>query len=260
MEVAIGFAVPVEADHVESPQVIYDPLNTGVYFPTEAGAYARITFENLDALRVSRGEYLPFIADQQEKEVYYWVSKVENSRWLRDRFDYENQHYGSAYQFGGNVEEMLTDFSHFIFCFHDEFVEAIAKGIWFETSEENLWGKPLQTGHPFLPLPEDDCTQLLESGLTCQVRKNPKPVAELAGDAKYCSQKLLEFVLESDGGTRANHTLLLLYRNGKLTSSLKDIMNRELLQVNGIAGLHDVESTIRAYLKEVSERRRRMGR
>jgi hypothetical protein len=50
--------------------------------------------------------------------------------------DYENKHYGKSHEFGGNVNEMLTDLKHYLFSFHDQFMEIIARGFWFEESEQ----------------------------------------------------------------------------------------------------------------------------
>jgi hypothetical protein len=143
MEITQGLLVPTQADSVLSPQVNYgDPL-TGIYFTTQDDQFGRITFENLDSIKVSRGELIPYEVDQEEGQIYCWVLKVKNSNWLTERFQYEKRIYGKSYEFGGNVDEMLTDFSHFVFRFHDEFVEAIARGFWVEKSNENLFGKEL---------------------------------------------------------------------------------------------------------------------
>lgn len=72
-----------------------------------------------------------------------WVYKIENTQWLTERFQYENKNYGCSYEFGGNVNEMLTDFNHYLFSFHDQFVEVIARGFWFEKSEKILFKQPL---------------------------------------------------------------------------------------------------------------------
>ena len=60
MELAKGIIIPVVADFVLSPDVLYSDELTGIYFQTEDEQYGRITFENLDALKICRGEILPF--------------------------------------------------------------------------------------------------------------------------------------------------------------------------------------------------------
>jgi len=207
MEIAEGLMIPLEADSVLSPQVNYgDPL-TGIYFTTQDDQFGRITFENLDSIKVSRGEVIPYTDNWKEGQPYCWVLRVRNSGWLKERYQYEKRIYGSSYEFGGNVDEMLTDFGHFVFRFHDEFVEALARGFWFEKSNESLSGKELQNGHPFLPLPETDITKIEAHNLVCQIRTNPTSIDDLKKNTNFCSQKLLEFALELDGKASVTHAL-----------------------------------------------------
>jgi len=217
MEIARGIIVPVQPDQVLSPDVYYGRPVTGIYFITEEDHYGRITFEKLDAIKISRGEWIPFEDDWEEEPPYCWVWKVDNSAWQTERYQYEKRFYGSAYEFGGNVDEMLTDFNHFVFLFHDQFVEAIAKGFWYETSDESLFGKELTKGHPFLPLPENNSFKIQASNLICQVRTNPAPIDELKKNAEFCSQKLFEFALELDGEARVDHALILTKRMANIS-------------------------------------------
>lgn len=46
--------------------------------------------------------------------------------------------------------EILTDNSHYIFQFHDQFIEVIANVFWYEVVDECLLNKTLQPGHPLL--------------------------------------------------------------------------------------------------------------
>ena len=155
-EIALGFTVPYKADPVDSPTVIYGPNFTAIYFNTDDGKYCRATFEKLDSIRVCRGEYYPYDVDRNEELPYCWVSKIKNSSWLLERHEYESKHYKHAYGFGGDVDEMLSDFSHFFFSFHDQYVEVLSSGVWFEVSEEVIPKDKLMEGHPFLPLPEEN--------------------------------------------------------------------------------------------------------
>ena len=150
MELAKGILIPVLADTISTPDVYYGDTLTGIYFATEDEQFGRITFENLDALKVCRGEDLPFTDNWEEGQDITWIYEVKNSKWLQERFQYEKDKYGSSYEFGGNVNEMLTDFKHYTFQFHDQFIEVIARGFWFEKDETSLFGKELQVGHPFV--------------------------------------------------------------------------------------------------------------
>lgn len=75
MELAKGIIIPVIADFVLSPDVFYGDELTGIYFRTEDEQFGRITFENLDALKVCRGENLPFLSDWKEGQEFPWVYK-----------------------------------------------------------------------------------------------------------------------------------------------------------------------------------------
>lgn len=260
MEIAKGIIIPVVADFVLSPDVLYGDELTGIYFQTEDEQYGRITFENLDALKICRGENLPFTDDWKEGQEYPWVYKIENSKWLKERFNYENANYGSSYEFGGNVNEMLTDFSHYLFKFHDQFIEVIARGFWFEQDKTSLFKSELQVGHPFLNLPDTDIEKFVSHNLTCQIRTNPTPQDKLISDAKFCSQKLIEFALELDGKATVDNSLILAYKNGKLFSSLRGFFGKQIVEFDGLAKLTDVKPYIEKYIEEVYERRKAMGK
>lgn len=265
MEVARDLYVPVERDHVLSPQLCYgDPFDediwTAIYFITEDEQYGRITFEGLDSIKISRGEYFPYPYKKSEEVPYSWVKIVENSRWQKERFNYEKTHYGSSYEFGGDVNEMLYDYKHYVFSFHDEFIEAIAQGIWFETSSEKLLGKALLPGHPFLPLPESNTIKIEAYGLICQVRINSKDEEILKRDARLCSQTLMEFALELGERPSINHTLSLILRNNKYISVLRGYFGQAKVEFDKIPTLEEVKPYIESYMKEVAERRRGMQR
>ncbi len=260
MEIAQGIIVPISPDSVLSPQVYYADRLTGIYFTTEDDRFGRITFENLDSLKVSRGELIPYHDDWKEGQSYCWVLKVKNSSWLSERHQYEKRTYGSSYEFGGNVDEMLTDFGHFVFRFHDQFVEAIARGFWFESNSESLFGKDLIAGHPFLPLPEINATKIEAYNLICQVRTNPNPIDELKTSTKFCSQNLIEFALEFEGKASVNHALVLSQRNGKLITTLRGYFGKQEKVIDGIGTLADVRTEIESYMLEVCKRRKAMGK
>ncbi|WP_130734656.1 hypothetical protein [Flavobacterium sp. J27] len=256
MELAKGIIIPIIADFVLSPDVLYSDALTGIYFQTEDAQYGRITFEKLDALQICRGEILPYADNWETGQEYPWVYQIENSKWLKERFNYEQKNYGNSYEFNGNVNEMLTDFSHYIFKFHDQYVSALAKGFWYEKDKTSLFKREFQIGHPFLNLPKEPIERFVSHNLTCQVRVNPKPQEQLISDAKYCSQKLIEFALELDGRASVNHTLILFYRNGKLISSLKGYFGEEIATFDGIATLEEAKPYLEKYIGEVYNRRK----
>ncbi len=268
MEKAKKIIIPVTADEVLSPQVFYgeeilDGIKcTGIYFVTNDTQYGRISFDKLDSLKVSRGEYLPYEddVDISSEEPYPWVFKVEKSNWLKQRFDYENSNYGKRYEFGRNVNEMLTDFNHYIFRFHDEFIEVIARGFWYEKNIDSLLDKELPLGHPLVDLSEDNMDKFVTNCITCQVRKNPKTNEEIIKDAKLCPQKIMQFALEFDDKATVSMTLTALYRKDKLISVLNPIFGDEIMQFDGFASFDEVKPYIDEYMKEVCARRKKSGK
>ncbi len=259
-EIARGFDVQVEADSVLSPTVVYGEPMTAIYFEDENEKNCRITFERLDSIRVCRGEYCPYDDDWKENAPNYWVSKVENSSWLNERHQYEARHYKNAYGFGGDVDEMLSEFSHYLFSFHDQYVEVLAAGIWIEESEEPLDSAELSAGHPFLPLSHDQTEIITAHGLKCHIWKNPADIGRLTKNAKFCSQTLMEFAPELDGSITTSIHLYLRYRNGELCSVLTQGFGGEIAFFREVAGVDSVRPYIEKWLGEVSERRREMGK
>ena len=121
METVKQIRIPVIADSVLSPEFFYGD-GTGIYFVTGDDQYGRITFENLESVKICRGEVMPYKVDYSLGDRGTWIYQVENSKWQQERFDYENRYYGKSYEFGGDVNEMLTDFKHYLFSFHDQFI------------------------------------------------------------------------------------------------------------------------------------------
>jgi hypothetical protein len=258
MELAKGIIIPVLADFVLSPDVYYGDNHTGIYFQTEDDQFGRITFNNLDAIKICRGENLPFADDWKVRPEVTWVYKVENSKWLKERFSYENENYGSSYEFGRNVNEMLTDFSHYVFKFHDQFVEVIARGFWFEKDASNLFKKDLKEGHPFLPLPEINIKTFEIEGIKYKAIFNPLNTESLIQDTKYCPQKLIEFAVEFEGKYSVSQTLIIMQRQDRLISVLSQFIGQPQFETEGVAAFEEIKPIVDRYIGEVAERRRQM--
>ena len=194
-EVAVALRVPLIADPVDAPQVRWgssarDHLTEVVFTVREEESIGRVTFEELDAIRVARGEYLPFEQRDESYEGWEWVYVVENSRWLEERHRYEDDHYDWP---------LIESHDHYVFTFHDEFVEAIARGIWLDKPEA---ARPfsLPTTHPLRELPEETATERSESfGVGWELRTNPTPVDQLIEASRLCSQRLFQYNLILDG-------------------------------------------------------------
>ena len=153
MQIAQCFYSPVTPEFYAYPKVIYsDTEISGIYFETNDEQFARVTFENLDAIKIVRGEYLPYKDDYDWKENMpsCWIFKVSGSEWLKQRFEYEKEYYDGTYEWGGDENDIATDFTHYVFHFHDQIIETIAKGFWIEIIAVSLSVKPLQSVHPLL--------------------------------------------------------------------------------------------------------------
>jgi hypothetical protein len=184
------------------------------------------------------------------------VSVVHPSPWLRERYEYEKAHYGNWY----DAEEMTRDFSHYLFKFHDEFVEALSAGIWFETDDQPIGNRALGASHPLLDLPSLPEPERFEAhGITCQIRRSQRPLTEILRDAELCSQNLLQFAAELDGSARVDWTLSVRARDGKVQSTFAQHFARGADKYDGVATLDDVRPRVEAWLAEVSERRRQKG-
>lgn len=255
MEIVKPIIIPIIADPVLSPDFHYGDCS-GIYFVTDDNKYGRITFEKLDAVKICRGEVMPYKFDYSLANYSTWIYQIENSKWQLERFNYEKKYYGSSYEFCGDVNEMQTDFKHYLFSFHDQFIEIIARGFWFEKDMESLFGKDLMKGHPFLPLPMENVEIIEFKSLKSQIRKNLKSKHQLIQDAQYCSQKIYEFALEIDGKSTVDHTVLLSYTNGKLISTLRGYFGEKGVEFDGFVKLEQIIPFIKKYIEEVYERRK----
>lgn len=257
MEIVKEIHIPVHADSVLSPDFLYGK-STGIHFITNDDQFGRITFENLDAVKICRGEVMPYAYDYSLSKHDTWIYEIKNSKWQQERFAYEQKNYGNSYEFGGDVNEMLVDFKHYLFSFHDQFIEVIARGFWFEKDSASLLGKDLMKDHPFLLLPTENMKRITVDSLVSQIRTNQKPREELIHNAQYCSQKLYQFALEFDGKASVDNTVLLSYQKGKLISTLRGYFGRQEVTFDGFVRLEQVLPYIEQYMKEVAERRKHM--
>lgn len=255
-----GLAVPLKADSVESPIVHYGEPLTAIHFLTADERWGRVTFEKLDSIRVCRGEYAPFPSVRDEETQFHWVSVVSNSEWLQERYEYEKRHYASSYNFGGDVDEMLREFSHYVFQFHDAFVEALAAGIWFESAAEMMLRTPLEPNHPLLGLKSAPASERFEAhGITCQVRRSPFTEDELEERARLCSQPVMEIGAELDGKVGTAWTLTRRVRDGRAKSFFRGHFGNPVQTFIEIPPLSALRPRVDKWLAEVRQRRGDMG-
>lgn len=261
LEIATYHRVPLDADTVEPPIVHYGKPFAAIHFETKDARWGRVTFERLDSLKISRGEFFPFALQTIEPSVYSWVTTISNSAWLRERYEYEKRCYGRAYRFNGNVDEMLDEYSHYVFSFHDEFVEAIAAGIWFEAGETFLGDQPLEPLHPLKGLSHVEQTEHFESsGIQGFIRRNPSSNEDIDRAATLCSQTVFEVGAELDGRSSTSWSLTRRVKNGVPRSDLRNYFHNSVQSFDGIPTFADIRPEIDKWFCEVRERRRKMGK
>lgn len=261
---ARNFDVPQLLDSVLSPTVVYGASDSTALhsLARDEKTFVRIGFEGLDSIRVCRGEYLPYpMAPGEEYNGPGSVYLIDNSAWLRERYAYEAEHYRHSYEWGGSVEEMLTDYEHYLFRFHDEYVEAIARGISFETSRKPFTLDKKAPRWPWDDLPKSRTTErFVIDGITCQVRTSALPLEQLLEEARYCTQPLFHFALELEGSASVSRRVDLRVRRGETRSLYRGIFGPIESTLPGVATLEQAKAFVEPHIREVAEHRRLMGK
>jgi hypothetical protein len=260
---AQALTVPLAADPVAPPRLVYGSLGLAsasgrdeaypaVYFEISGGSLGRITFEGLDAVKAARGELLPY-GTASPRIPGDWVFTVAESPWLAERHRYEMQLYSTP---------LLETHLHYVFQFHDEFVEAIARGIWLDTADPSRpFDRPTQ--HPLAPLPDSlpGERHLSPSGIEWELRRSPITDSELANRSHLCSQRVWQLNLILDGRSSEGASIWLRTRNGRTTSRLiRPWPPGELGSHEGPAQPHDFTEAWEECLAAIAKRRRAMRR
>lgn len=261
VSVAVPFSVPLVADSVLGPRLVYGtmPIRPGdeelpvdaLLFPTEDDSIGRVTFEGLDAVRAARGEFLPYARVDVPYAQGEWVYLIEGSGWLDERHRYELDHYDTP---------LLDRYDHYLFSFHDEYVEAIALGIWFDKpGAAELLRRP--GDHPLGELPESVTEERSTSfGIDWEVRVNPRSATELVDGSALCSQRLLQYNLILDGSNREHASVWLRTRRGRTSSVfVTGLFAGHRLETEGIADGATYADRWLSSVEAVANRRREMG-
>lgn len=157
---------------------------------------------------------------------------------------------------------MLREHSHYLFRFHDEFVEAIASGIWFESADVAFDGHTIAPPHPLAGLAGVAVAERREaSGIWYQIRRSEAPLDVLLASARYCSQPLMTIAAELDGEASVNWTLALRATNERpARTRLVRTFGGRPIEFDGVAGLEHVVPHVERWLAEVRARRDAMGK
>lgn len=224
-------------------------VSNALFFEVQdAGTLGRVTFEGLDSIRASRGEVAPY---DDRHDFSSWVYTVQDSAWLAERHEYEWINYQTP---------LLDTHEHYLFRFHDEFVEAIAAGIWLDLAPES---DPflLDEGHPMAsgaPLVAD--ARGVTQRLAWEVRRTTRSNEELLTASRYCSQLLFDYTLHLDGQSSTSASALLRTRRGITQSRLTRPWAGTVATIDGIAEPGDFAPAWQDYCHGVAQRRIEMGR
>lgn len=256
-----GVAPTLHPETSCGPEIHYDGRPSFTY-PDRNDEIVRVSFERWDALRVCRGEHLPFEfepAGEYPQGAWPWCFVVDQSPWLAERYAYEKAHYGSAYNFGGNVDEMLTDFDHYVLSFHDEFVEVIAGGIWFERIAGALPPGQYADEHPARELGPERCIErFVHRGIECEVLQSQHSTEEIRERALLCAQPVVafEFSFPGEKRGRAAFTLTMRARRGVTVYLWRSgFFDHEKARFEEMPPMEELRRRFLDYLDEVIARR-----
>jgi len=262
MEIARGIQVPLKPDGVMSPEIRYvGPGGAQVTclifsLSDDEDHVGRVTFESFDSIRCCRGEHLPYKDDYlrnlDSKQAYPWVFEVEGSNWLRERHEYETKHYKTP---------LLEEYVHYLFSFHDEYVELIAGGIWFEKMRYEELNSSTQD-HPLQDIPCNlPAEEFMIEGISCAVRHNTLSDEDILKRSKLCSQQAFQYSMKLDGQEKWSYAARVRTIRGKLMTRLRGgLFYPQLASVEGLARESEFREVFTKRVREVAERRRKMGK
>lgn len=252
-------SLEIEPDPVATPELRYGEEGAVLDYPRRDGeGWVRVVFHRWDSLRVCRGEYEPYETAAPRR--FTALSIVRPSTWLRERYEYERRHYRTGYAFNGNVDEMLHEFEHYVFKFHDEFVEVIAGGVHFDLSDEPH-DRELCQRPGWSELPESSVAHRWQcSGITCQIRLDPRPLDEIIEASLLCDQAIVQVALELDGQASVIQRLAVRTRDGETKSRWRGYFGAAERTFDGVPSLDDLRPLIEEHAATVRSRRVAMGK
>jgi hypothetical protein len=181
-----------------------------------------------------------------------WVYEISDSPWLLECHVYESKHY----------QTQLTGlYLHYLFIFHDVYIEAIAEGIWFDRPDS---GAPsaLPPDDPLAGLDRHPAweTRQSPSGIVWEIRRSPKRDATLIEGSRLCSQRLHQFNLVLDGRSRESASVWLRTIDGRTSSRMERPWAGGIGSRDGLAAPEDFFVGWEEHVASVAARRQAMGK
>jgi hypothetical protein len=246
-------------DVVGCPEVHYGENGAFLDYLRQDEGWARVVFDRFDSLRICRGEHAPYPSTTPEH--YFMFGYVRPSSWVQERFAYENAHYGKSYEFGSDVGEMLHEFEHYVFMFHDQFVEVVAGGVHFDASDSQHVGTELFQRPAWAKLSESSTIRRWDcSGLVFQVRSEERDEADIIEASVLCDQSIYQFALEFEGRASVGHALHVRTRDGVTRSRLRGYFGNTQREFEGVPSLDELRPFFEEHAAEVRARRVAMGK
>ena len=251
--------LPLESHFHPTSMVAMDyvKLHPTIEYTANSGRTVRVSFDRWDALRFGRG--WPYSREQVvDVERMEWMSPwffvVEDSPWLPERHAHMKERPDDWHRNVGSVEDMLTDFSHYVLCFPRECIEVIAAGIWFEHANGPFEG--WEADHPLKDLgPEHRVDAFTYKDDSYEIRQNRMPLDEIRRRAQLCEQPLAEFLCQNP----RPYVLLRLTireRDGATTCILRWRFGGDIARYRSIPSLDEVCQVFLAELDGIESRRR----
>ena len=251
-----GFDPAFASDHVLSPALKYTQRSLILDYPSVDGTrWVRVAFDRCDSHRVSRGEHPPYPFHAVEEQ-YSPFCVVRPSSWLKERYSYEREHYGPSY----NAEEMHAEFEHYLFSFHDEFVEVLAAGVHFEFQSTPVSSGDLSELPSWQRLPnEASAKQIGDSQFPLLLRCSRQDRASILQNSVLAEQIYLQVDLDLDVLPRQPFLRVAVRtRDGETTSRLRHSGGKVSAEFAGFPSDQELREAINEEIETVRQRRRDM--
>jgi hypothetical protein len=137
----------------------------------------------------------------------------------------------------------------------------MAEGIWVEQIGPKMTDD-VPEDHPLNNLPTSLPAEVFVlHRLHCELRRNPRPLEDILGASRLCSQKLFQFYLTLDGKQRPSYPAKLRTVYGKSTTRLSTGWpHPDLSSIERVATVEEMMPAWEQYVLKVADRRTELGK